>query len=87
VLEPLSVRRRMIEDIFGDTLTRTYKHFELAKVYPDNFEELFKLVIVQSENEGLVLKDRRGLIVWNLKKRLEVAWQLKIRKPSESYRF
>ena len=84
IYETLEVRRRMIEDIFGDG---NYKHFELAKRYFSDFLGVYNEVIKKVENEGLVLKSKHGKISWNLKTSLEVWWQLKVRKPSGSYRF
>jgi hypothetical protein len=81
VLESLEVRRRMIEDIVKDGL----KHVQLAKTYPNDFVNLFKKVIVEPENEGLVMKNKKGMIVWNFKTCVDVPWQIKIRKPSNSY--
>jgi len=81
--EPLEVRRKLLEDLFKDN----YKHIELAKTYQENFVDVFKEVIKKEENEGLVLKCRKGEIVWNLRDCPEVWWQLKIRKPTKNYRF
>jgi ATP-dependent DNA ligase len=83
VLEPLSIRRKMLEDLFYSS----YKNFELTKNYSGDFLNLFNKVIVQEENEGLVLKNKNGIIKWDLKKCPEVSWQLKIRKTSKSYQF
>lgn len=85
VMETLEVRRRMIEDIFGGQ----HKHFELAKTYSDSFEELFNSDLIQKtvENEGLVMKWKKGKITWSLKDCIEVLWQIKVRKPSGSYHF
>lgn len=85
VFETLDVRRRMIEDIFGEN--RKHKHFKLADTFPSNFKGLYNEVIKESENEGLVLKSKKGKIQWSLKDCLEVWWQLKVRKPSGSYKF
>jgi ATP-dependent DNA ligase len=83
VFETLEVRRRMIEDIVGDKL----KHIQLAQIYQDDFPALFKKVILEEENEGIVMKNKKGKIVWNLKSCVEVGWQLKVRKSSKSYSF
>lgn len=83
VFETLEVRRKMIEDIFGGQ----YKHFVLSKTYQTNFRDLFYKVINEPENEGLVLKSKKGTIEWNLKSSPEVWWQLKIRKSSKNYQF
>jgi hypothetical protein len=83
VFETLEVRRKMIEDIFGNGLS----HIQLAQTYQNDFVNLFKKVIVEKENEGLVIKNKKSKIVWSLKKCLEVPWQFKIRKPSSSYQY
>lgn len=84
VMETLEVRRRMIEDIFGG---QQHKCFLLAPTYSTNFHEVYNNVIQDSENEGLVMKNKNGKIQWNLKDCPEVWWQLKVRKPSGSYQF
>lgn len=81
VFETLEVRRRMIEDIFGKGTSHVY----LAQTYQNDFVNLFNNIIVEDVNEGLVLKNRKSVIVWSLKKCEEVPWQFKIRKPSSSY--
>jgi len=81
VFETLEVRRRMIEDIFGEGTPHVY----LAQTYQNDFVNLFNNIIVEDVNEGLVLKNRKSVIVWSLKKCEEVPWQFKIRKPSSSY--
>lgn len=81
VFETLDVRRRMIEDIVGDKL----QHIQLAQTYKNDFLTLFNKVIVEEENEGIVMKNKNGKITWNLKTCVEVGWQLKVRKPSNSY--
>jgi len=83
VTETFDVRRKMIEDIFCDQ----YKHIELAKQYSDDFLNLYTDVTKKEENEGLVIKCKKGKIQWNFKDCIEVWWQLKIRKQSNSYRF
>jgi len=83
ITETLEVRRKIIEDIFCNN----YKHFVLSKLYFNDFENVFNKAIIQSENEGLVLKSKQGKIAWDLKKCQEVWWQLKIRKPCGSYSF
>jgi hypothetical protein len=81
VMESLEVRRRMIEDIVKDGL----KHVQLAKTYSNDFVNLYDKVTVDPENEGLVMKNKNGKIVWNLKTCVEVPWQFKIRKANGSY--
>jgi hypothetical protein len=83
VMEPLHIRRKMIEDIFGGE----HKHFLLAKTYASNFKQVYDDVIKDVENEGLVMKHKEGKIVWNLRDCPEVWWQMKVRKPSGSYQF
>lgn len=84
VLETLEVRRRMLEDLISK---KNLKHIQLAQTYSSDFVNLFKKVIVEEENEGLVMKNRKGKIVWNLKTCVEVPWQVKIRKTNGSYQF
>lgn len=84
VTETLETRRKMIEDIFG---IESSKHFEVAKKFDSDFVTVFKEVTIQEENEGIVMKSKKGLINWNLKVCPEVWWQLKVRKPSKSYQF
>ncbi|MDD5650473.1 MAG: hypothetical protein PHF86_08675 [Candidatus Nanoarchaeia archaeon] len=83
VMESLEVRRKMIEDIFGGKHT----HFTLSKLFPENFRSVYDEAIKDSENEGLVMKNKNGKIQWNLKDCPEVWWQMKVRKPSNSYQF
>lgn len=81
VFETLEVRRKMIEDIIKEGLG----HVQLAKTYSNNFVDLYDKVTVDEENEGLVMKNKNGLIVWNLKTCIEVPWQFKIRKSNGNY--
>jgi len=77
---------RARRDILGNILAKqNFKHLELATQYKGEYKKLFDKVIVKKENEGLVIKDELGKIVWNLKTLVEVNWQLKVRKPSSNY--
>lgn len=84
VTDTLDLRReRLLEILKG----RKYNHLEIAPTYPNGFKELFKKEIVNPEHEGLVLKDRRGKIVFDTKKSVDCAWQYKVRRPNKNYKF
>jgi hypothetical protein len=79
----LETRRNILEDIFKG---KKFKNIEIAKRYQlSNYKALFDEVTKVEENEGLVLKNKKGTITWNLKDCIEVWWQQKIRKPNASY--
>jgi len=84
MLEELQYRRESLHNIFRG---KKFKHLEIAQTYKTDFYSLFKQVIVTEENEGLVMKNKKGKIVWNLNKSSDVDWQTKIRKPSKKYEF
>lgn len=69
---------------------QTYKHLALIEDFYGKdipFTELFERVIQKEECEGLVIKDNRGLIVWDSIKSPDVTWQIKIRRPTKNYHF
>jgi ATP-dependent DNA ligase len=66
---------------------KSLQHIEQAQVYPDNFTKLYTEVIQSPEIEGLVMKDRRGKIMWNTVASNDVGWSFKIRKPNPNYKF
>lgn len=79
----LETRRNIIQDIFKGKI---FKHIEIAKTFQlADYRDLFYDVTKIKENEGLVLKNKKGKIIWNLKDCLEVWWQQKVRKPNASY--
>lgn len=80
--ETLDIRRKMIEDLIKDS-----SQIQVAKIYTKDFNKVFDEVIKTHENEGLVMKSKKGKIIWSFKKCQEVWWQLKVRKPSGSYSF
>lgn len=80
----LTERRQIISDLFGG---REFKHIFISETFDSNFPELYKNVIKEKENEGLVIKDKRGKIVFNTHKSLDVDWQIKIRKSTKNYKF
>lgn len=84
VREELKYRREMLHDIFRG---KTFNHIQISEVYESNFESMFDRVIEQEENEGLVLKNKKGKIVWNPMRSPDVHWQFKIRRPHKNYSF
>lgn len=64
-----------------------FEHIVRSKVYASGFEELFNEVIACREHEGLVMKERNGLLKFNLTTSPDVAWQVKARRPNKNYSF
>ena len=79
----LEKRREILKDMFGDN---KFKLIHISKQYKNGFIKLFKKVITEEENEGLVIKDKRGIISFTVTKSPDVAWQIKIRKPTKNYK-
>jgi len=84
IMEPLSGRRQLLTEIFK---SKSLNHFELATMYESDFIALFYDVIEKEENEGLVIKNLNGKIIWDMKKSPDVWWQIKVRKPNKNYKF
>lgn len=80
----LEERRQILYNLFGK---REFKHIIISEIYPDNFLDVFNNVIGERENEGLVIKDKRGKLVFNPIKSVDVSWQTKIRRPEKNYRY
>jgi len=84
IFQKLSLRRKILNYIFKHET----EHIQVAPVYKgQDFKALYDEVTKESINEGLVLKDENGEIVWNLKDCPEVSWQFKIRKETKNYQF
>lgn len=84
LMDSLEDRRARLQELLKG---KEYQHLSLAKAYPNDFKALYEEVIKEEVNEGLVIKDKRGKIVWNTKVSPDVSWQIKVRKPSSSYSF
>lgn len=84
VVEELQFRREMLHDLFKG---RKFEHIEIAKTYSGDFFNLFSEVIKKEENEGLVMKNKKGKIVWKTTRSPDVPWQVKIRKSTKNYKF
>jgi ATP-dependent DNA ligase len=64
------------------------KHICLATQFQgEDFKTLFDNVIKAEENEGLVMKNLTGFIVFNTFKSPDVPWQIKIRRESKNSKF
>jgi ATP-dependent DNA ligase len=77
-------------DILLSHFNKPHKHLAIIEAFYGKqikFIDLFNQVIQKEECEGLVIKDDRGLIVWDSIKSPDVTWQIKIRRPSTNYRF
>jgi len=84
VTEELQFRREILHNLFKG---RKFKHIEIAQTYSGDFHNLFNEVIKKEENEGLVMKNKKGKIVWKTTRSPDVPWQVKIRKSTKNYRF
>lgn len=84
VTDTLDARRARLHDIFKG---RTFEHLSIAQTYRHNFKALYTEVIKSEENEGLVIKNVKGKIVWNTKVSPDVSWQIKVRREASNYKF
>lgn len=84
MMDELEFRRERLHDIFKG---RKFNHLMIAPTIPNGFKATFDRVIKNPEDEGLVMKNKKGKIVWNAKKSPDVWWQAKIRKKHKNYAF
>lgn len=78
-------RRAFLENLFAN---KKFSHLELAKQYAnEDFQKLYYSVIGSLENEGLVIKNLNGKLIFNTGKSNDVDWQIKIRKENKNYKF
>lgn len=80
MMDELRFRRERLENIFNG---RKFEHLSLAIRYQHGFRELFYNVIKNEADEGLVMKNIHGKIVWNAKVSPDVWWQIKIRREKQ----
>jgi len=81
--KPFWYRRSLLEKIMspmGDPLS-------CAVQYRTGFKELFRQVIKDPENEGLVIKNLQGILRLGRVSGIDSNWMWKIRRPNNSYRF
>ena len=83
MMEELRYRRELLHSILRDK----YDHLCIAQTYETGFFELYQKVIKNEEDEGLVMKNKKGKIVWDLRKSPDVWWQFKIRRESKNYKW
>lgn len=55
--------------------------------FPDHFDQVFYEVIQDPEIEGLVMKNLTGVLNLGRKSGVNSAWMMKVRRPSNSYKF
>lgn len=84
IMSNLEERRQILHNFWNK---RKFQHLHISSVYDTGFKKIFLEVIKKEENEGLVMKDKRGKIVWNVVKSPDVPWQVKIRRPHKNYQF
>ena len=82
--EAFGIRRKQLEDLFF--VGHDGQHLELAKQYHSGFHQLFNEVIQNDEDEGLVMKNLKGELVFDRKKSVDVWWQVKVRRASKNSR-
>lgn len=83
IVLPFCERRELLEQYFS----LDGKHIQLAFQYANRFLRVFEKNITAKENEGLVLKNLQGRIKFSVVRSNDVAWQIKIRRPSKNYSF
>jgi hypothetical protein len=57
------------------------------KITVPDFQQLYYKVIPVPENEGLVIKNLNGKLIFNTAKSNDVDWQIKIRREHKNYKF
>ena len=80
---PFWHRRRHLEAL----LETEAEPLGVTKQYPDQFRGVFSDVIQDKEIEGLVMKNLDGTLNLSRTSNQDSAWQFKIRRPNNSYRY
>ena len=72
----LEERRNRLQELLKG---KQYQHLSIAERRPRGFKDWYEEATKNPINEGIVIKDKRGKIVWNAKVSPDVTWQIKCR--------
>ena len=81
--KPFWYRRQLIESLFNVD----DEPIGVPAQYPNGFQEIFEQVIHHPEIEGLVMKNKKGMLNLGRKDNLDSKWMYKVRRPSGRYLF
>jgi ATP-dependent DNA ligase len=82
---PFEDRRGILETLEKDG--GGYECLTIAPQYPGDFRAVYDELTPDPEIEGLVMKNLGGKLSLGRKRAVDSAWMMKVRKPSNSYRF
>lgn len=80
----LEERRNRLQELLKG---KQYQHLSIAERRPRGFKDWYEEATKNPINEGIVIKDKRGKIVWNAKVSPDVTWQIKCRVQHANYKF
>ena len=83
--KPFWYRRELLETLFKRV--GKAKNISLIEQFSGRFKPLFNRVIKNEAIEGLVLKNKQGMLNLGRTSAIESQWMYKVRKPSGRYHF
>jgi ATP-dependent DNA ligase len=85
--EDVEERLEVRKEILYSFIKKPLPNISVTKEFKKDFVKVFNKVTKVAEQEGLVMKNRNGLIKFTTNKSYDVDWQYKIRKENKNYAF